>query len=958
MTPLNPAAVRLLDEDAEVRREAVDAVDATTLTGRYALRQALLGDEDAEVRASAARRLGEARDRLFVPALLEALRDPLPSVRDRAWRALARLGARELLPHAERAVREEPVWWVRRAAVRAAASVAGTEALELLLRTLEDPFWRVRNAAVQALLWLGEAHVEVRQRVRAVGEAAGPGPVLAATVYLEGAWSSSTPSQGEGGFPWPVPVSTDAGLDDQDPAVVTARLERLPASDVPPIKLVEWLGDPHEPLRALARRRLLERRDPEAIRLAMRWLDEPRVPHAAEEVRSLLQRIDLDELALASRILGESPRPGAVAWAARIAVRRDQPELIDRVRGLARHADPVIRRAALSGLVLDPESRETVLAALQDPDESVREEVIAAWDKRPPAPSAIMAFARALVAFAPQARTPYERRAVAEAAGGVEAQSLLVHLSTDDDPSVRAVALGERSELGTLTEQERREALAHDDPWIRMAVLDVPSARVACENDPDLSVRRSALTLLASQQTRLSPDEVRSTALASARSPDPWMRARGAELLHADGTREELEALLRLSLDPTPMVRAAAAAVLEECETLHELLAELLQGASRTQDPDLRASAYTWLLRQADATAFQYLATGLRDASEPERVVAHLEAMTLIFPDEAFSAAPDLEPRRPVRPRRDKTATKRTAPERPSRLSSRLLGSTGLRVSPLVLSGANGLSTASLAEAHEAGVNAFFWETEYLQLTRFLRARRGQREGLVLVAGSYHSGPAALRRDVESALRQLRTTWLDVFLLYWVRSPERLNDEDFEALEKLRAEGKLRAFGFSTHLRDVATEAIRQRPWPVVMTRHSAAYRGAESSFFPEAHARGTGVLTFTATCYGRLLQPAPGMPTDAALPTAVDCYRYSLSQPGVSACLSAPRSHRELVQNLEVLARPTMVPEALEAMRAHGARVRARAQQFNTLIRQAPGGTRDTFLALLEEEDAPSPTR
>jgi HEAT repeat protein len=954
MTPLNPAAVRLLDESAEVRREAVEAVEATALAGRYALRQALLGDEDAEVRASAARRLGEARDRLFAPALLEALRDPLPSVRDRAWRALARLGTRELLPQAARAVREEPVWWVRRAAVRAAASVAGSEALELLLQTLEDPFWRVRSAAVQALLWLGEADAAVRQQVRAAGEAAGPGPVRAAATYLEGAWGGSARLPGEGGFAGPGPVSTEAGLDDQDPAVVTARLERLSAADVPPIKLVEWLGDPHEPLRALARRRLLERKDPEAVRLAMRWLDEPRVPHAADEVRSLLQRIDLDELALASRILGEPPRPGAVAWAARIAVRRDQSELIERVQVLARHADPSIRRAALSGLVLDPASREVVLAALDDPDESVREEVIAAWEQRPPAPSAIMAFARALVAFAPRARTPQERRAVAEAAGCAGEEAMLARLSTDPDMSVRAVALGERSDQGTLTAEERREALMHEDPWIRMAALDVASAQVACENDPDLPVRRSALEFLISQQAKLSPDEVRSVGLASSRSPDPWMRARGAELLHAEGPQEELEALLRLSLDTTPMVRAAAAAVLEECETIEQLLTGLLRGASRTQDPELRASAYTWLLRQADATAFQHLATALRDTSEPERVVAHLEAMTLIFPDEAFSAAPELEQRRPTRPRRDKTASKRPPPEPTSRVSWRPLGSTGLRVSPLVLSGTNGLSAASLAEAQEVGVNAFFWETEYLQLTRFLRARRAQREGLVLVAGSYHSGPAALRRDVESALRQLRTTWLDVFLLYWVRSPERLNDEDFEALEKLRAEGKLRAFGFSTHLRDLATDAIRRHPWPVVMTRHSAAHPGAEAAFFPEALARGTGVLTFTATCYGRLLQPSPGMPSDAVLPTAVDCYRYSLSQSGVSACLSAPRSHRELVQNLEVLDRPHMVPEALEAMRAHGARVRARNQQFNSLIRQAPGGTRDTFLALLEEDEPP----
>ncbi len=752
----------------------------------------------------------------------------------------------------------------------------------------------------------------------------------------------------------PAPVFKESGLDDEDPAVVTARLERMPASEVPPLKLVEWLGDPHEPLRALARRRLIERRDPESVRLAMRWLDEPRVPHAAEEVRSLLGRIDLDELSLASRILGESPRPGAVAWAARVAVRRDETELIERVRTLATHEEPEVRRAALSGLAFDPASRDAVLAALEDPDESVREEVIAAWVRRPPAPSAIMAFARALVAFAPRARTPQERRAVAEGAGCVGDEPLLARLATDADALVRAVALGERSVRGSLTPEERREALSHEDPWIRTAALEVASARVACEDDPDLSVRRAALALLASQAATLSAAEVRGIGLASARAPDPWMRARGAELLRAEGAREELEALLRLSLDSSPMVRSAAAAALEECETLDALLTELLRGLARTQAPDVRVSAYTWLLRRADTAAFEHLCTALRDISEPERVVAHLEAMTLVFPDEVVATAPDIEKRRPVKPRREKTVPKRASQEIAPRASWRPLGSTGLTVSPLVLSGANGLSPASLAEAHDAGVNSFFWEPDYAQLTSFLRTSRGRREGLVLMAGTYHSGAEALRRDVESALRRLRTDRLEVFLLFWVRSPERLNAEDFEALEKLRAEGKLRAFGFSTHLRELAAEALRRHPWPVVMTRHSAAHPGAETAFFPEALARGTGVLTFTATCYGRLLQPVPGMPSDSALPSAVDCYRYCLSQPGVSACLTAPRSHRELLQNLEVLARPRMMPEALEAMRAHGARVRARNQQFNSLIRQAPGGTRDTFLALLEEDEVP----
>ncbi|MCY1080192.1 aldo/keto reductase [Archangium lansingense] len=951
---LDSAAVRLLDENAEVRREAVDAVDTLVPPGRFALRQALLTDEDAEVRASAARRLGDARDGRFVSALLEALGDPMPSVRDRAWRALARLGAEALLARVPRAIREEPVWWVRRAAIRAAASVAGSGALELLLEALEDPFWRVRNAAVQALAWLGEADALVRQRVRDVADGSRNGAVKAAGAYLEGVWGGAalapvTPPL----FGSELPQVPAGALDNEDPAVVTARLERMPASDVPVSELVKWLGDPHEPLRALARRRLRERREPEALRLALRWLDEPRVPHAADEVRALLERLDLDDVSLASRILDEPPRAGAVGLAAWVAARRAHPGLLERVRPLARHPVPAVRRAALSGLVHDPESRALVLSALEDSDETVREVLLSSWERRPVAPESLEAHARALVVFAPAARSPRERRAVAEAAVFLEDEALLARAAEDLDPSVRAVALAALARRGVFSEAELLAASVHEDPWIRAAVLDTESARAASASDLDPSVRRAAMQLLVSRRYELSVSELRSVALLGAGGQDPWIRARAAELLQVEGEREELSALLRLSLDTSPMVRAAAASGLEACATLDERLAELLHGPGHEQAEDVRVSAYTWLLRRADGPAFERLCAALRGTSEPERVASHLEALTLVFPDEAFAAAPDLERRRPTRPQRAKAGPVRAAPEFPPHSSRRPLGRTGLSVSPLVLSGAHGLSVGALAEAHEAGVNAFFWEPRYMELTRFLRSGRTRRDGLVVVAGTYHSGAEAIRRDVRAALRLLRTDRLDVFLLFWVRSRERLDAENFETLEALRAEGRIRAFGFSTHHRDIALEALRQHPWPVVMTRHSAAHPGAESALFPEALARGTGVLTFTATCYGRLLRPAPGEPADLALPSAVDCYRYALSQPGVGACLSAPRNHRELRQNLEVLDRPWMMPDVLAAMRAHGERVRAGNQRFNALVRQAPGGTRDTLLALLDEESS-----
>ncbi|WP_338864740.1 aldo/keto reductase [Myxococcus stipitatus] len=1024
MLDMDPATVRLLDEDVTVRREAAGAVDLVALAGRHALRQALLTDEDAEVRAIAARRLGDARDARFVPALLEALDDSMPLVRERAWRALARLGAESLMPRASRAVREEPVWWVRRAAVRASASVVGAGAVEVLLTALEDPFWRVRHAAVQALAWLGERNEALRRRVREA--AAAPeqarGPMRSAVAWLESEWGAAEKSEaghdptqplplrevghaprqvsppgdvgpGEGMSvrgelitPGSAPLS-GATIGSEDPAVTTARLEARPAASLSAHELVEWLGDPHEPLRVLARRRLRERRDPEALRLALHWLDEPRVPHARDEAHELLERLNVDEVDLAVRILAAPPRPGALAWASRIAVKHDHSRLLEQVRGLAVHPSSGIRRAVIGALVHDPNSRELVLKALGDSDETVRAEVIAAWERRPRSQVAAEAFATALVAFAPRASTVRERRAVAMAAAFLEVPEVLFLAARDSDSAVRAVALRALASLDLLTDTERRHAESDEDPWLRAAVLDEDRAAHVCVEDSDPSIRRLALEFALSHERGLE-DEAPSIALACVHSPDPWVRARAAEHLDPEQGDAELRALLHLSRDTEAMVRMAAASPLESCDSLDIRLDTLLgvlrdgaplvrtPGASPTEpldthdsrldalvpprgtplsmrDEDLRIAAWTWRLRHADAAAFARLGNSLGDADEPPRVAAHLRALTLTFPDALFATNPELASLRPTTPARPQ-ARPTTRPLPPPRASSRPLGNTGLNVSPLVLSGAHLTTREPFFEAHEAGIDTFFWEPRYAALTQFLRAGRGLRDRTVIVAGSYHSGAGALRRDVESALRRLRTSWLDVFLLFWVRAPERLSDEDFATLEALRAEGKLRAFGFSTHLRELARDALTRHPWPVVMTRHSAAHPGAETAFFPEAQRRGTGVLTFTTTCYGRLLRPVPGTPPDAPLPSAVDCYRYSLSQPGVSASLTAPRNRRELLHNLDVLSRPWMEPDALDVMRAHGERVRAQGRQLDTWVRRAPGGPREALLALLEEERPP----
>jgi aryl-alcohol dehydrogenase-like predicted oxidoreductase len=283
-------------------------------------------------------------------------------------------------------------------------------------------------------------------------------------------------------------------------------------------------------------------------------------------------------------------------------------------------------------------------------------------------------------------------------------------------------------------------------------------------------------------------------------------------------------------------------------------------------------------------------------------------------------------------------------------IDRRTLGTTGIELAPLIVSGAFGLTPGSLAFAVERGVDTFFWEPRYANLGRFLRQR--SRANLQVIAGSFHADRAGLEADLELALRRLERETIDVFLLFWARSPARLGGESLDVLREFQQRGRIRSFGFSTHDRTIACEAIATGDWPVVMTRHSAAHLGAEHELFPRAHAAGVGMLSFSALCYGRMLR---GSSVFERGPEAVDCYRYSLAQAGVSACISAPRRHRELVENLGLLDRPPLELDQCEALRAHGREVHADNKRFDRLVRR--GGSaplREAILELFERAGEP----
>ncbi|EDM80638.1 hypothetical protein PPSIR1_37134 [Plesiocystis pacifica SIR-1] len=977
------ALIDLLDPDPVLRRYAVDAVPLDT-TGLYALRERLLDDRHGPVRAAAAERLARAARASFDDAgerrptraeanrwIVEALGDPLLSVRVIACRVALRHAGRDAALEARlrQMVTQDPAWRVRRAAARALAGVSGPDAIPGLIAGLDDPFWRVRHGVVQALGFVVSRNPEdqrgaLRSRILEAGRDLDEAP-RAALRYLALEWAGEEAALGDpelgeqrsrlaqllGTIPDP-----GAGLElsDPDPAVVTARLqacERAGAPELEPAALIPLLAESHVPLRDEAARRLAQLDDPRALLPALAWLEDPRVPNAPGEVRRLLGRLGHRARPLVLAVLElDDDRVVALGWACSWIAAHPAEDLHGRVLELSAHRHPQVRAAAIAclGQVVRRERatsetskslREAVRRALRDPSDLVRDA------------AALAVYGPGTATFPELEPPPLEPATFAQLGATVRARLVAAGLPEAclevalEDPDARVRALAHAS----------RDAGAHQpdpDPWVRAVQLDLASAQALfeaeVETEADPGVRRGAARLLVRHRETLALERVVALAPRLFADADPWIRARASELVDARAAESEalLSLLLRATRDGAAMVRLSATASLDRTPGLDAALDALL---TRSSDEDLRIAAWSrrvsTALSATDSSVPEAVLARIRDApSEGPRVAAHLDELAVALGAEPSASA--LESAAQARVELSHAPVEpRPRPHLGPGVTRRPLGRTGIELAPLVVSGAFAPTPSSLAHAVERGVDTLFWEPRYASATRFLRQPR--RRDVQVIAGSFHADPASIVADLETALRRLSRDHIDLFLLYWVRSPARLSPAARDCLRALQAQGKIRSFGFSTHDRAIACAAVETGDWPVIMTRHSAAHTGAELELFPAAAAAGVGLLAFSCLCYGRMLRPSSVFPSG---PAALDCYRYSLGQPGVSACISAPQRHRQLAQNLELLQAPPLGGLELEALRAHGREIYADNKRFDRLLRRGGAGPlREALLELFE---------
>ncbi len=250
-------------------------------------------------------------------------------------------------------------------------------------------------------------------------------------------------------------------------------------------------------------------------------------------------------------------------------------------------------------------------------------------------------------------------------------------------------------------------------------------------------------------------------------------------------------------------------------------------------------------------------------------------------------------------------------------------GRTGLMVSRMGVASGYGVPATAVEKAfHEYGVN-FLWVSalrreQMMRAIQNLAPKNGVELRIVLALPAFAS--FFLQRFVERSLRKLKIERVDFMVVQALDKPpgQRL----VERMHRLRDSGKVRFVGISSHKRPFLGKIARgevKAPVDFIQARYNAVHTGAEQDIFQHLPREDRpGVLTFTATCWRKLLKPKL-MPEGEHPLSPADCYRFVLSNPDVDVCLTSPSSVAQLEESLEALDAGPLDEEEMTRVRRIG---------------------------------------
>ncbi|MBZ5514535.1 MAG: aldo/keto reductase [Acidobacteriia bacterium] len=263
------------------------------------------------------------------------------------------------------------------------------------------------------------------------------------------------------------------------------------------------------------------------------------------------------------------------------------------------------------------------------------------------------------------------------------------------------------------------------------------------------------------------------------------------------------------------------------------------------------------------------------------------------------------------------------------RLSYRVLGRTGLKVTTVGF-GCMVTSDASVVErAADLGINYFDTARGYQQGNneRMVGAAlRRKRKDLILSTKSIATDKPGALKDLETSLQELSTDYVDIWYLHNKRSPEQMTDELIEAQQVAKQQGKTRFTGVSTHApKDLIPAMIQKGVMDVVLATYNFSMDEGTSAAIEQASKAGLGVVGMKVMAGGfRRRPPGPPPPGHGAPPgrppggrppeppaqlqrtgAMLAALKWVLKNPNVHTTIPGITDMDQLDENLRAMAEP-----------------------------------------------------
>lgn len=259
-----------------------------------------------------------------------------------------------------------------------------------------------------------------------------------------------------------------------------------------------------------------------------------------------------------------------------------------------------------------------------------------------------------------------------------------------------------------------------------------------------------------------------------------------------------------------------------------------------------------------------------------------------------------------------------------SRLPMRVLGRTGLKVTPLGF-GCGYTGDASVVErAVDLGINYFDTARAYLQGNneRMLGAALGaKRKQVVLSTKTLAVDKNNALKDLETSLRELKTDFVDIWYYHDKPTPDRVTDEMIEAQQIARQQGKIRFSGLSMHSnqRQMLPWMAKNGHFDVVMTGYNFSMDQGVDQAIETAARAGIGIVAMKVMA-GGFRAVKPGNPMYSKLKQEgvhLAALKWAISRPNVHTTVPGILDMDQLDENFRAMSE-TLAPPDEKILAAH----------------------------------------